>query len=357
MYSESLIGFCGGNNMNLSLWRKIFFSIFLLFSYIMLVSTCFAGKNKMAIILVGDETDLFYANVIKKDTITQLKIMKRKKRLNYPGVSSNLIYYDFNKVGHSKHWRNILRIKESYLPLLGIAVIDSKGNPVAIKWRVRIDNPKKAVSLMQRKLERIAREKDSGGSVASKGNTAKETARKNKKMKKERLIVVHGYAFRMRVYEKSGDKWNMIREYPVGIGKNGMGKTKSGDKKTPLGQYKIIWKASRFWKTDGGHPIIDGKAFCGPKNIFTTDPNVGYSSEKLWTSGYGGKKAVVMCLDYPNSKDRSKGYTGGCIEIHATLLGGIGKQSSMGCIRMRPADARELYNLVDVGTMVILKER
>lgn len=180
------------------------------------------------------------------------------------------------------------------------------------------------------------------------------TAGPSSAQQKGDYIVIHGYKFKMRLYTAGG---KLIKEYPVGIGINGMGKTRQGDKKTPVGTYKILWKASRFHKTDGGYPITDGCAFCGPNNIFTTNPDVGYSSEKLWTAGYGGKKAVVMCLDYPNVKDKAKGYTGGCIEIHATMLGGIGRQSSYGCIRMRPADARDLYNRVKTGTKVIIKEK
>jgi lipoprotein-anchoring transpeptidase ErfK/SrfK len=63
-----------------------------------------------------------------------------------------------------------------------------------------------------------------------------------------------------------------------------------------------------------------------------------------------------MCIDYPTPSEKQKGYSGGCIEIHATLLGGIGKQSSEGCVRMNPKDARELYRHVDTGTRVIIRE-
>ncbi|MEQ8191242.1 MAG: L,D-transpeptidase [Candidatus Eremiobacterota bacterium] len=165
-------------------------------------------------------------------------------------------------------------------------------------------------------------------------------------------IVVYGDKFYLKLFDSNG---TCLKCYPVGLGLNGMGKTREGDRKTPVGEYKIIWKASRFAQKDGGYLIRDGKAFCGPDNIFTTDPDKGYPDESLWTDGYGGERAVVMCLNYPNDSDRSKGYTGGCIEIHATLLGGIGEYSSAGCIRMYPDDARELYKLVDVGTKVFIK--
>ncbi len=166
-------------------------------------------------------------------------------------------------------------------------------------------------------------------------------------------IVIYGYDYTMYLYNSQDE---VIKTYPIGIGLNGMGKTMEGDRKTPLGEYEIIWKASRFANTDGGYFIEEGRAFCGPDNIFTTDPNIGYSSESLWTEGYGGDEAVVMCLDYPNASDKAKGYSGGCIEIHATHLGGIGECSSYGCIRMYPEDARELYKLIDVGTKVYIYE-
>ncbi len=167
-------------------------------------------------------------------------------------------------------------------------------------------------------------------------------------------IVVHGGSYLLRLYDKDG---GMIKEYPIGIGQGGLGKTKTGDMKTPLGEYHITWKASRFAKTDGGYSIAEGAAFCGPNSSFTTDPSVGYKSESLWTDGYGGKEAVVMCLDYPNAKDKAMGYTGGCIQIHASLLGGIGQKVSRGCVRMNPADARDLYLRVNVGTKVIIKDK
>lgn len=177
---------------------------------------------------------------------------------------------------------------------------------------------------------------------------------KNHDVRAARKIIIYGYKYKMKLLDSNG---KLIKEYPIGIGKGGMGKTKEGDKKTPVGKYQIIWMASRFAKADGGYPIIDGAAFCGPDNCFTTDPNVGYSSEQLWTEGYGGNEAVVLCLDYPNASDKQKGYSGGCIEIHATHLGGIGKKSSYGCIRMKPSDARDLYNRVGIDTEVVILEK
>lgn len=154
-------------------------------------------------------------------------------------------------------------------------------------------------------------------------------------------IVVQGSTYKMWLYNGQ----QLVKEYNVGIGLNGMGKTKGGDRKTPIGDYKIKWKAS---KADG--TIKDSTTWCKNNNLYYGP--TGPSGEKLWSSSYGGSQAAVMGLDYPNAEDRSKGYTGGCIEIHATLSGGIGAKSSQGCVRMNPGDANELYSMVGVGTPV-----
>lgn len=166
-------------------------------------------------------------------------------------------------------------------------------------------------------------------------------------------IVVHGSTFTLELYDQYD---HMVKTYPVGLGKNGLGKTKRGDKKTPRGEYHIIWKASRFAATDGGYEIKEDRSFCALNNKFTADPRIGLSDEQLWTEDYGGEQAVVMGLDYPNEKDHARGYVGECIEIHATLHGGIGQFVSAGCVRMSPADARDLYQYVEVGTTVVIQE-
>lgn len=165
-------------------------------------------------------------------------------------------------------------------------------------------------------------------------------------------ILVRGSTFTLELYDQYD---HLVKSYPFGLGKNGLGKTKRGDIKTPRGEYKILWKASRFAATDGGYSIEEDRAFCGPKNIFTADPRIGLEDEQLWTEDYGGKEAVVMGLNYPNDEEVAKGYTGECIEIHASLHGGIGEYASGGCVRMLPADARDLYKHVDVEIKVIIQ--
>jgi len=141
----------------------------------------------------------------------------------------------------------------------------------------------------------------------------------------------------------------LVREYPIETGKGGIGKQRSGDHRTPVGDYEVSWMACR----DGskGHKIIDQRSWCRG-NCFI-DASTGPPLEKLWTDSYGGDEAAVISINYPNMKDQQRGFTGDCIHIHAckrTRDGILGK--SHGCIHMYPKDAMELYNIVEVGTPV-----
>ena len=142
---------------------------------------------------------------------------------------------------------------------------------------------------------------------------------------------------------------NLIREYPIEIGKMGTHKQRSGDHRTPVGDYEITWMASRH--SDKGYRVVDDESWC-IRNRFVYAKK-GPSMERLWTDPYGGDQAVIISINYPNYKDRQRGFTGGCIHIHAAKRIAEGMlEKSDGCIHMFPADAIDLYDIVGVGTPV-----
>lgn len=142
---------------------------------------------------------------------------------------------------------------------------------------------------------------------------------------------------------------DLIREYPIGIGKGGIAKQRSGDHRTPVGDYEISWMASRT--SDKGHRIVNNRSWC--KGNSFVDAPTGPALEKLWSEPYGGDEAAVLSINYPNVKDRGRGFTGDCIHIHSDKRNQDGMlKKSYGCIHMFPADANELYQMVDVGTPV-----
>ncbi|MFC1567158.1 M15 family metallopeptidase, partial [bacterium] len=178
--------------------------------------------------------------------------------------------------------------------------------------------------------------------------------------------------------------------FDVAIGQKGLGKSKEGDRKTPVGDYKIKWMLSRNGsdkQNPGGvsSKVIDGQTYAvldtelffgdlskirvkvlpdGMRKV-SNDPNDRLitkkeieiaQDEKLWTNSYGGSNVYVMALDYPNKKDKNEGKTGSCIEIHASAnLEKIGYKNypgTYGCIAMYSAYAKKIYELVNPDTWV-----
>jgi len=178
------------------------------------------------------------------------------------------------------------------------------------------------------------------------------------------------------------------------VGERGLGKTKEGDHKTPLGDYRIKWMVSKNGpkkNNPGGVSslVVDGRTYAvldtelyfgdlkkirvkvlpdGTRKV-SNDVNDRpitpleiriAQSERLWTDAYGGKNAYVMALDYPNPKDRAEGKTGSCIEIHASLKlenEGYKKYTgTLGCVSMYPDYAKRVYEYVNPGTLVRIVE-
>jgi hypothetical protein len=141
----------------------------------------------------------------------------------------------------------------------------------------------------------------------------------------------------------------LIEEYPIETGKGGIAKRRSGDHRTPVGDYEISWMASR--KSPNGHRIVDGRSWCRGNKF--SGASTGPALEKLWSDAYGGSEATVLSINYPNEKEMRKGYTGECIHIHAIKRPRDGVLTkSYGCIHMFPRDAQALYDMVQVGTPV-----
>ena len=178
------------------------------------------------------------------------------------------------------------------------------------------------------------------------------------------------------------------------VGERGLGKTKEGDHKTPLGEYRIKWMVSKNGppkNNPGGvsslvvdgltYAVLDTELYFGdlkkirvkllPDGTRKVSNDVNdrpitpleiriAQSERLWTDAYGGKNAYVMALDYPNPKDRAEGKTGSCIEIHASLKlenEGYKKYTgTLGCVSMYPDYAKRVYEYVNPGTPVRIVE-
>jgi L,D-transpeptidase YbiS len=141
------------------------------------------------------------------------------------------------------------------------------------------------------------------------------------------------------------DAGNLLRQYPVSTGANGMGE-ENGSYCTPRGRHIIRAKIGQ------GQPT--GMIFVRRRptgEIYT--PQLGAQhpgrdwilTRILWLSGCEvGYNRLGTC-------DTMRRY----IYIHGTPEEtGLGKPGSRGCVRMRNADLLDLFELVAAGTPVMI---
>jgi len=182
--------------------------------------------------------------------------------------------------------------------------------------------------------------------------------------------------------------------FDVALGKGGLGKTREGDHKTPLGDYRVKWMVSRNGppkQNPGGltSSVIEGKTYAvldtelyfgdltsirvkvlpdGTRKVsedihdrpITREEIEIARGEKLWTDAYGGREVYVMALNYPNKEEKTQGRTGSCIEIHASVnlekVGYEDYKGTLGCVSLYPAYAKRIYDYVNPGTPVRIIE-
>lgn len=199
-------------------------------------------------------------------------------------------------------------------------------------------------------------------------------------------ILVTGRSKRLYLIEDQ----QVVFSAPVAVGQNGLGKAQEGDRKTPLGDYRIRWMVSRNGPAKANPRGRD--SFVLPKRTYCVLDTVLYfgdladirvrelpdgtrrisrdgngrpmtqqelaiaGDEKLWTAAYGGRDIFVMALNYPNARDRAAGRTGSCIAIHGSAnlarLGFKRYPGTYGCIALYPADAKKVYHRVHPDTPV-----
>ncbi len=146
---------------------------------------------------------------------------------------------------------------------------------------------------------------------------------------------IDGSKANLRLYVKENDSWKYKMQCDAFIGKAGTGKTKEGDMKTPLGDYKFTMAFGI--KDDPGSKIAytkltDSMYWCGDReyyNRFVDTSKIQHqcseSSEHLieYTKAY----AYALALDYNKENEWGKGsgiflhccgnheYTAGCVAV------------------------------------------
>ena len=135
----------------------------------------------------------------------------------------------------------------------------------------------------------------------------------------------------------------LTKDYPISSSKFGIGNQVESFK-TPLGIHRVAQK------------IGDGAP---PGTIFKARVNTGRSAEIITTDAASKDDYVTSRILWLEGLEPGKNKGEGIdsfqryIYIHGTEEEGrIGRPASQGCIRMRNADVIELFDLLDVGTLV-----
>lgn len=140
---------------------------------------------------------------------------------------------------------------------------------------------------------------------------------------KENTIIIN--LAEMRLYYLPKDK-NKIYIFPVGIGKE--------DWETPTGAMTIVKKTK------------DPK-WIVPNSIYKFRKSIGDKIDRVIPAGPDNP------LGHYALRLSKRGYL-----IHGTnLAAGVGRRSSAGCIRLYEKDIEQLYNLVDIGTRVVIIDK
>jgi L,D-transpeptidase YbiS len=125
------------------------------------------------------------------------------------------------------------------------------------------------------------------------------------------------------------------RTFPISTSKFGLG-SEEGSMKTPLGRFRIVEKI--------GHDLPPDTAFKSRKPVRASAETLKSAdlvmSRILWLDGLEAHNS--------NTYDRY-------IYIHGTNQEqAIGEPASHGCVRMKRTDVAQLFDLVEVGTPVVI---
>ena len=152
-------------------------------------------------------------------------------------------------------------------------------------------------------------------------------------MKKSAQTSIHISVSKQQLTLKRGR--TVERTYPVSTSKFGLG-TKEGSFKTPTGRFRVADKIG------AGEPLDTAFKARVPIRPSAAELNSDdlVMSRILWLDGLGKRNA--------NTHSRY-------VYIHGTNHEEcIGEPASHGCVRMRNADVAELFDLVEVGTPVVI---
>ena len=168
-----------------------------------------------------------------------------------------------------------------------------------------------------------------------------------------------GSSATLSAYEKSGGAWTRLLQTSAYVGKNGIGKTKEGDKKTPTGVYNLTTPFGN--KPDPGAQMAYTEVtkyhyWCGSSkseyyNTLVDSRVTGrsYTSSDEHLIDYGSVYNYCMFIDYNAEGVAGKG---SCIFLHCK-----GKNPyTAGCVAIDEASMKQIIRWARPGVKIVIRK-
>ena len=162
----------------------------------------------------------------------------------------------------------------------------------------------------------------------------------------------------LSIHEKRNGAWVQLYETEAYVGKNGIGKTKEGDKKTPTGTYNLTTPFGIL--EDPGAPQLYTKVtkyhyWCGTSNsgyynrlVDSREIGRNYTSGDEHLIDYKGVYNYCMFIDYNAAGEPGKG---SCIFLHCT-----GKNRyTAGCVAVRESVMKGIIQWARPGARIVIQ--
>lgn len=173
------------------------------------------------------------------------------------------------------------------------------------------------------------------------------------------IVAVSSDGARLCLYEKESKAWQLVLETEAIIGKNGLGKTKEGDGKTPIGVFLFVeafgilenpGTKMAYTQVNESHYWVDDSS-SNYYNQFVSTEVVA----KDWDSAehiieYGESYHYVLATSYNIERISGKG---SAVFLHCTSKN---MEGTAGCIAVPEPYMREIMKRVQLGCLLIIDD-
>ncbi|MBR0367478.1 MAG: Ig-like domain-containing protein [Clostridia bacterium] len=192
-------------------------------------------------------------------------------------------------------------------------------------------------------------------------NSDSKVAKLSAAAEADQIVLVEyksGSKATLSVHQKQDGHWKQLLETPAYVGKNGIDKTKEGDKRTPTGTFNLTTPFGI--KADPGAKMAYTKVtkyhyWCGSSDSDYYNKLVDYrDTKRKWTKSdehlidYKGYYNYAMFIDYNVEGVKGKG---SCIFLHCKGK----KKFTQGCVSVSEASMKKIIQWAKPGVKIVIQ--